>query len=186
MARTIVGIGGTVRPNSSSELLVRAVLRECEALGAATRMFDGPSLSALPMFNPESAERTAEERALVDAVRTADGLIIGSPGYHGSVSGMIKNAIDLLEDTRADPRVYFDGLPVGLAVSAAGWQAGGVTLAAMRAIVHAMRGWPTPLGIMINSIEQKPFAPDGAVVDRGVADAAALQARQIMSFRFET
>lgn len=182
MPRRIVGIGGTVRANSSSELLVRAVLRECAALGAETMMFDGPSLARLPHFNPEAQVRTEEERALVDAVRGADGIVIGSPGYHGGVSGVVKNAIDLLEDTRADARVYFDGLPVGLVVSAAGWQAGGVTLAALRGIVHAMRGWPTPVGIAINSIEQKPFAPDGTIVDAGIAQAVELQARQIMTF----
>ena len=115
---------------------------------------------------------------------TSDGLVIGSPGYHGGVSGVVKNAIDLLEDTRGDARCYFDGLPVGLIVSAAGWQAGGVTLAALRGIVHAMRGWPTPVGIAINSIEQRAFAPDGTIADADIAAAVALQARQIMSFRF--
>jgi FMN reductase len=76
-------------------------------------------------------------------------------------------------------------MPVGLIVSAAGWQAGGVTLAALRGIVHAMRGWPTPAGIAINSIAQKPFGADGAIVDDGVAGQIATQARQIMAFRLE-
>ncbi|MET0372667.1 MAG: NADPH-dependent FMN reductase [Rhizorhabdus sp.] len=182
MSRTIIGIGGTVRANSSSELLVRAVLTECERLGATTRMFDGPTLSQLPHFNPADAKRTDGERDLVEAVRAADGLVIGSPGYHGGVSGVVKNAIDLLEDTRGDDRCYFDGLPVGLIVSAAGWQAGGVTLAALRGIVHAMRGWPTPVGITLNSIEQKPFAADGSLADDDVRAVIELQARQIMAF----
>lgn len=182
MTRSIVGIGGTVREGSSSELLVRAVLRECERLGARTAMFDGPTLARLPHFNPAGAGRTADERALLDAVRGADGLVIGSPGYHAGVSGVVKNAIDLLEDTRQDPRIYFDGLPVALVVSAAGWQAGGVTLAALRGIVHAMRGWPTPLGITLNSAEQRPFATDGTIADEGVRSAVQVQARQLMAF----
>jgi FMN reductase len=181
--RKIIGLGGTVRANSSSELLVRAVLKECECLGARTRMFDGPTLPRLPHFNPANSERTDGERDLVDAVRAADGLVIGSPGYHGGVSGVVKNAIDLLEDTRGDARCYFDGMPVGLVVSAVGWQAGGVTLAALRGIVHAMGGWPTPVGIAINSIEQKPFAQDGTLADAGVREAVDLQVSQIMAFR---
>ncbi|MDR6147801.1 FMN reductase [Sphingomonas sp. SORGH_AS870] len=185
MARHIVGIGGTFRPRSSSEMLVRSVLAECESMGAKTTMFDGPALAALPHFNPERPERTAEQAAFVAALREADGLVIGTPGYHGGVSGVVKNAIDLLEDLRGDERVYFDGMPVGLIVSAAGWQAGGVTLAALRGIVHAMRGWPTPAGIAINSIAQKPFGADGAIVDDGVAGQIATQARQIMAFRLE-
>jgi len=182
MARHIVGIGGTFRPRSSSEMLVRAVLAACEVQGARTTMFDGPALAALPHFNPEHPDRTAEQAAFVASVRDADALVIGSPGYHGGVSGLVKNAIDLLEDTRPDARVYFDGMPVGLIVSAAGWQAGGVTLAALRGIVHAMRGWPTPAGIAINSIEQKPFAADGTITDAGVAAQVALQAQHIMQF----
>lgn len=182
MAKRIVGIGGTFRPDSTSELLARAVLAQCALRGAETRMFDGPTLAQLPHFNPEADERTAEQQALVEAVRHADGLVLSSPGYHGGVSGLVKNAIDLLEDTRGDKRAYFDGLPVGLIVSAAGWQAGGVTLAALRGIVHAMRGWPTPVGIAINSIEQKPFGPNGSLNDTATAALIATQADQIMNF----
>ena len=57
-----------------------------------------------------------------------------------------------------------------------------MTLAALRGIVHAMRGWPTPAGIAINSIEQKPFAPDGTIVDAGIAAQVALQAGHLMQF----
>jgi FMN reductase len=185
MTRKIVGIGGTLRPNSSSEMLARAVLAECEKLGAETRMFDGPTLAQLPHYNPEVSDRTDGQCDFLAAVREAHGLVISSPGYHGGVSGVVKNAIDLLEDTRGDKRVYFDGMPVGLIVSAAGWQAGGVTLAALRGIVHAMRGWPTPVGIALNSIEQKPFNPDGSIKDGSVAEGIALQARQIMGFHVD-
>ena len=174
----IVGIGGTQRPNSSTELLVRSVLDICEAHGAHVQLFGGEELSALPHFDPYSEGRTKGEGDFVEAVRAADGIVIGSPSYHGGVSGLIKNALDLLEDLRSDERPYFDGRPVGLLVSAAGWQAGGVTLAALRGIVHAMRGWPTPIGVAINTIEQKPFGPDGSLVDEhlhGQLDAMAQQ-----------
>ncbi len=40
---------------------------------------------------------------------------------------------------------------VGLIATAYGWQATGSTLATLRSIVHALRGWPTPLGAAINS-----------------------------------
>jgi FMN reductase len=182
MTRHVVGIGGTFRAGSSSELLVRAVLDACARCGARTTMFGGAELSALPHFNPENPQRNATEQALVAAVREADALVIGSPGYHGGVSGLVKNAIDLLEDLRTDPRPYFDGRPVALVVSAAGWQAGGVTLGALRGIVHAMRGWPTPIGIAINSAEQHPFGPDGSLVDPGLTALVDAQARQMMAF----
>lgn len=179
-APLIVGFGGTTRAGSSGERLVGAVLSQCERLGARTRLFGGAQLAELPHFAPENPERTLAQAEFVATVRGADGLVIGSPGYHGGVSGLVKNAIDLLEDTRADVRVYFDGLPVGLVVSAAGWQAGGVTLAALRGIVHAMRGWPTPVGIAVNSVAQKLFDETGKIADAGLEEMIAAQAAQIM------
>ena len=176
----IVGIGGTTRPGSSGERMVRAVLSAAEGKGATTRMFGGAELSALPHFAPENPERSDAQRAFVESVRAADGIVIGSPGYHGGVSGLVKNAIDLLEDLRDDRRVYFDGRAVGLVVTAAGWQACGVTLQALRGIVHAMRGWPTPIGIAVNTVEQKPFADDGSVLDDGLRRQIAMQADQIL------
>lgn len=181
-APLIVGIGGSTRPGSSGERIVRRVLDQTERLGATTRMFGGPALAELPHYCPEQPQRNAAQSELVEAVRAADGLVIGSPGYHGGVSGLVKNAIDLLEDTREDGRVYFSERPVGLVVVAAGWQACGVTLQALRGIVHAMRGWPTPIGITVNTMAQKVFGEDGAIVDDIVAAACAAQAEQIVWF----
>lgn len=182
--KRVVGIGGTLRPHSSSELLARAVLGHCADAGAQTRMFDGPFLARLPHYNPHEPERNEAESELVEAVRSADAVVIASPGYHGGVSGLVKNAIDLLEELREDQRSYFDGRAVGLIVSAAGWQAGGVTLAALRGIVHAMRGWPTPIGIAINSVEQKPFDTDGKLVDLSISAVAQTMARQLLGHSY--
>lgn len=177
---TIVGIGGTTRPGSSGERMVRAVLAACKDQGANTQMFGGAELAELPHFAPENPERTQAQREFIEAVRTCDGLVIGTPGYHGGVSGLVKNAIDLLEDLSDDRRVYFDRRAVGLVVTAAGWQACGVTLQALRGIVHAMRGWPTPVGISVNTVEQKPFGPHGGLTDEGLQRQVALQAEQIL------
>jgi FMN reductase len=176
----VVGIGGTLRPGSSSELLARAVLDACGAMGAETQMFDGPTLALMPHFDPSAGDRNRHQAELVEAVRRADAIVIASPGYHGGVSGLVKNAIDLLEDLREDARPYFDGRPVGLIVSAAGWQAGGVILSSLRDIVHAMRGWPAPIGIAINSAVQKPFGADGKLADPAVQQQIVALAQQLL------
>ena len=176
----IVGIGGTTRSGSSSERLTIAVLRQTERLGARSLMFGGAKLAGLPHFTPESEVRNAEQRELIEAVRAADGLVIGTPGYHAGISGLVKNAIDLLEDTRQDERVYFDHMPVGVVVSAAGWQALGHTLSAMRAVIAAMRGWSTPIGVTANTVAQAVFNRDGEIADADIARAVEGQASQIM------
>ncbi len=154
----IVGIGGTTRGDSGTETALKLALKAAESLGADTRAFGGTELMAQPIYDPQDGTGRGARAELVEAVRKADGLIIASPGYHGSISGLVKNALDGLEDLRDDVRPYLDGRAVGLIVTADGLQAGGSTLAALRSVVHALRGWPTPLGVVQTGGE----APDGA------------------------
>jgi len=63
-----------------------------------------------PIYDTETPERDPRAQRFVAAVRAADALIVASPGYHGAMSGMIKNALDYLEDTNKDDRVYLDGI----------------------------------------------------------------------------
>jgi FMN reductase len=177
----IVGIGGTTRPGSSTESALRTTLRFAEEMGARTQLFGGEALSTLDVFSPEQRERSPAQRAIVEAVRQADAVILGSPGYHGGVSGLVKNAIDLLEDLRGDERVYLDGMPVGCIVTAAGWQGCNTTLGALRSIVHALRGWPTPLGVTLNTAGVKLFDAQGHCLDPQVEASLRLLAEQVVN-----
>jgi len=177
----VVGIGGTTRTPSSTDRALRIALEAAEEVGARTFLFNGAMLSRLPHFTPGDHERSEEQRQFVEMVREADGLIVASPGYHGGVSGLVKNALDLLEDLREDSRCYLDGRAVGCIVTAAGWQTCGSTLAALRSIVHALRGWPTPLGATLNTTENL-FDPSGACIDPKVSTQLATVARQVVDF----
>ena len=176
----ILGIGGTTRAGSSSELVLRAALREIEALGAETECLAGPDM-VLPLYAPENPDRDPRAARLIDLVRRADGIVIASPGYHGSISGMIKNALDYVEDTARDGRPYLDGRAVGCIACAYGWQATGSTLIALRTIVHALRGWPTPLGVAANTT-MKLFSDDGCCTDAGLNANLGILANQVMHF----
>jgi FMN reductase len=182
----IVGIGGASRAGSTSERVLALALAAAEAKGARTEMFGGEHLAKLPLFNPEVAAVSPERDALNAAVRAADGLIIASPGYHGSVSGLVKNALDSLEMLRDDPRPYFDGRAVGVIVTVDGWQAAGATLGALRAIVHALRGWNTPIGVALNAAAARDsgglFDGEGRLADRRDAWQVQTMAEQVVAF----
>jgi FMN reductase len=177
----VVGIGGTTRTPSSTDRALRLALRGAEDAGATVHIFSGPFLVRLPHYTPEHQVRTEEQRQLVELVRRADGLVVASPGYHGGVSGLVKNALDLLEDLREDERSYLDGRAVGLVATAAGWQAAVTTLEALRAIVHALRGWPTPLGAALNTAEPL-FDAHGNCTDPKAANALNAVGRQVVEF----
>ena len=182
VAPLIVGLGGTTRANSTSERTLAKALQAAEALGARTQLFGGVLLSKIPIYDPATADGSPELQAMLEGVRQADGVIICTPGYHGSVSGVIKNALDALEGLRNDERPYFDGRAVGCIVTADGWQAGGTALATLRTVIHALRGWPTPLGVSFNVGASPLFDADGGFSqarDAGLIDALA---RQVVGF----
>jgi len=119
---------------------------------------------------------------MLEAVRLADGVLISTPGYHGSVSGLIKNALDGLEGLRGDARPYFEGRAVGCIVTADGWQACGTTLAALRTIIHALRGWPTPLGVAFNPSAGALFDDEGGLSEDRDMRQIDMIAAQVVEF----
>lgn len=169
----IVGIGGSTRSASVTNQLLDGCLAAAAELGARTDAVVGTELAALPIYAGEGVEPGAAR--LLDAVRGADCLVIATPGYHGGMSGLVKNALDHLEALRDDDRPYLDGCAVGVIVSAAGWQACGTALASVRSAIHALRGWPTPFGVTMNSAEQ-----DAA--DARVRGALRILAGQLVEF----
>jgi FMN reductase len=176
----IVGIGGTMRPGSSSEKALRYALSLAETQGAVVELFVGSSVN-LPMYAPESHIRTEDALVLLSALRRAHGVLLATPCYHGSVSGLIKNALDYTEDMANDPYPYLDGRAVGLIVCGHGWQSTGVTLSAFRSIVHALRGWPTPMGIALNTLVEK-FDESGALIQEHSARQMAVMVAQVVDF----
>jgi FMN reductase len=175
----VVGFGGTLRTHSTSDRALRLALAAAESYGAHIEAFFGADL-LFPIFHPNEQPSDGAIR-FVAALRRADGIIISSPGYHGSISGLIKNAIDYVELMCEDSRPYFEGRAVGCIACAAGWQATASTLSSLRAIVHALRGWPTPLGAMLNS-SVTTFDDGGACTDKSVEYQLTGIARQVCGF----
>jgi FMN reductase len=175
----IVGIGGTTRPSSSSECALRTALAPAERAGAEVRCFTAQDLD-LPMYDPSSADRTPKAQALVDAIRECDGLVLSSPGYHGTVSGLVKNALDYVEDLRDTTPSYFDGRAVGCVAVGYGWQGAVATMRDLRGIVHALRGWPTPYGAAVNAA--LGGFEDGVCTDPELRAGLELVGEQVLEF----
>lgn len=178
MLTRIVAIGGTVTPNSNTEQVLRVAANAAEAEGAEVVLFGGDYLGALPHYRG-GAHNADSGKALVDAVREADGILIAAPGYHGTISGLVKNALDYLEDLAKDDRPYLDGRAVGLIATAYGDQASMSTLQTLRSIVHALRGWPTPMGATVRT-HTGLFSPDGECLDDRARMQLELVGRQVV------
>lgn len=178
MTLRIVAVGGTVNPGSTTEAALHYACRPAIAAGAEVQFFGGEYIGALPHYRGKGyeAENGSE---LVEAVRAADGIIIAAPGYHGTVSGVVKNALDYLEDLAKDKRPYLHGRAVGLIATAYGDQAAMGTLLTLRNIAHSLRGWPTPMGVTARTY-QGLFSEEGECLDDRIRIQLTLVGDQVV------
>lgn len=175
----IVGIGGSTRPRSSGELALRYCLNRAEEAGAQTELLSAEDLQ-LPMYEPAPTMTDPRAARLVDLVGRADALIIASPAYHAGISGLVKNALDHLEELRLASPPYLDGKAIGCITTAQGPQGGALTLSALRSVVHALRGWPTPLGVVIDTSSES-FASDGEPAQETTRGQLSIMTDQVLS-----
>lgn len=174
----IVALGGTVKPGSTTARCLSLATAAARSAGAEVECFDGDYLTGLPHYG--GPDHTAGEgAAMIEAIRTCDGLIVAAPGYHGAVSGLVKNALDYLEDLARDERPYLDGRAVGLIATAYGDQAATSTLLNLRSIIHALRGWPTPLGAAVRG-HAALFDAAGVCMDTKVSEQLQLVGTQLV------
>lgn len=148
-------------------------------MGAETVCFAGRDL-LLPIYDPGSSSRTSRARALVAALVASDGVIVASPGYHGTVSGLVKNCLDYVEDLSLGERPYLEGRAYGSIAVAHGWQAAVNTLRTLRDIGHALRSWPTPYGAAINT--SLGGLANGVCTEGTISESLRLIGRQCVDF----
>jgi chromate reductase len=95
MTLLVCGIAGSLRRASYNRSLLRAA-RDLAPDGMEIRIFD--RVGEIPLFNEdlEDAESGDPEpvRALRDAIREADALLLVTPEYNHGVPGVMKNVID--------------------------------------------------------------------------------------------
>lgn len=145
-ARTLCLTGGH-GIGSRTLALARWCSRTLTGLGSDVTVLTGAELS-LPFYRRGQALTPAAHRLLREA-RDASGIVVISASYHASVPGLLKNAIDYFDALGDDERPYLDGRTFGSVAVGDGPQGAATTLACLRTIGHALRAWPTPLGVAL-------------------------------------
>jgi len=153
----IVGIGGSLRKDSYSQLALEIAARRVEALGAEVEILDLRQMQLPFCHGGDEYPGYPDVERLQNTVQQADGLILATPEYHGSVSGVLKNALDLMGFEQLDSKV------AGL-ISVLGGQPNSNALNDMRLIMRWVHAWVIPEQIAIGQA-WKAFGADGKLLD---------------------
>lgn len=101
----IVGIGGSLRPHSITYMALDAASAQAKKLGAEVEIVDLRSLNLPFCIGGSDYADYPDVHRLRALVKSADGLILATPEYHGTISGVLKNALDLLRFEDMDGKV---------------------------------------------------------------------------------
>lgn len=139
-APRVVALCGSRRDASRTKVALRAALSAARDRGAETRLVDLDAYD-LPPFDADDGDAgdAPELRRVVDA---ADAVLLGTPNYHGSYSGVLKNALDYLG------RDEFAGKTVGL-LEVAGGSFPGSALAHLRTVARTLNAWTLPVEVAV-------------------------------------
>lgn len=98
MPLKIVGFAGSLgRPSKTRALVELAVQRSAASHAGQAQVFDLHDLQPALGGATSSQDLTGSARAAFDAIVQADVLVVGSPVYKGSYTGLFKHLIDLID-----------------------------------------------------------------------------------------
>lgn len=154
----IVALGGSLRPQSLTYRALELALKKACAPDISTQLIDLRALH-LPFCSGDSSyPHDPDVEVLRNAIQTANGVLLATPEYHGTLSGVLKNALDLLEEQ------HLAGKVVGL-IAIVGGAHSTNALNAMRLICRQLHSWVLPDQLVIPYSEEN-FNAQGELKDR--------------------
>lgn len=140
----IAAICGSLRPGSYTRRALEIALQGAAEVGAKTQLIDltGYDLGFCGGGTDDHPDSEGLER-LRRNVQAAHGILLGTPVYHGSFSGVLKNALDLMGFRE------FEGKMIGL-LGVSGGRAGAFNaLDNLRSIGRVLHAWVIPEQVSI-------------------------------------
>ena len=166
----LVSISGSVRRPSRTRALIEFVAAQvARTRRVDLRVYDlldaGPGLGAAYARSdlPLPAAR------IVDAIETADALIVGSPVYKGSYTGLFKHLFDFVEPEA------LAGKPVILTATGGGPRHALIVEHSLRPLFGFFTALTIPTAIYASDADFR----DGALIEGAVSERAASAARQL-------
>lgn len=133
----ILGVSASLGKDSRTARTVEEVLKQANAAGASVEMFDLRE-HPFPVMDPDAKKDFAAYKKAKKDLEWADAVVLGTPDYHGSMSGAMKNFMDHFW-------AEFAGKVFGFVVVS--YEKGLTAVDQMRTAVRQCYGWSMPYGV---------------------------------------
>ena len=134
----IIAICGSLRENSLTRRSLEACLIGAEKAGVETQLIDLREYNLVFCDGNTENEYPEDVLKLREEVKNAHGVILGTPEYHGSYSGVLKNALDLMGFEE------FEGKMIGLVGVSAGALGANNAISTLRSVGRSLHAWVVP------------------------------------------
>src|SRR3989449_9629496 len=168
----VVGISGSLRAGSYTRRAVECALQGAAESGAQTQLIDLSEYHLVFRAGKDETGYPDDVFRLRQHVKEAEGVILGTPEYHGSFSGVLKNALDLMgfDD--------FEGKMIGLVGVSGGRMGAFDAMSSLRNIGRALHAWVIPEQASVPEA-WKVFTEDARIADPQIEERLKEVGRQV-------
>jgi chromate reductase len=167
-ALKILGFAGSLRRLSTNRGLLRAAVRAAPA-GVLLETFD---LAPIPVYNGDlEANPPAAVVEFVQRIRAADAILIVTPEYNFSISGVLKNAIDWSSRVEMGHGPVFRGKPIGIIGASTGPLGTARAQYDLRRVLQGFESHPMPRPELFVTFSSGKFDPQGDLIDEEIRRA---------------
>lgn len=153
----IVALGGSLRPQSYTYQLLRLAVNKINQRNIPIELIDLRVLNLPFCTGKGDYPDYPDVEVLRSAIQSANGILIATPEYHGSISGVLKNALDLIDEK------HISGKIVGL-IGVVGGLHSTNAVNTLRIICRQLHCWVLPEQLIISSAEES-FNAKGELKD---------------------
>ena len=162
----VLAVVGSLQRDSVTRVVVRHVAQQVQSAGCTVDVFDFER-EPIGLYNPDTTHDLPGYAELQARVHRADVIVLGSPDYHGSISGAMKNFLDH----------FWHEFAGKLFVTIVASHEKGLTVTdQLRTVARQCYAWTLPYGV---SLTEDVDVKDGQIVSDALQQRLAMLIRDL-------
>ena len=173
----VVGLCGSLRKKSFTRMALQIALKGASQLNVEAELIDLREYDLPFCDDSQEVYNKPDVLRLSQIIKASQGIILASPEYHGSFTGVLKNSLDLMGFKE------FQGKIIGL-LGVAGGSLGAINaLNGLRTVGRQLRSWVIPTQVSIPHVSSA-FDNHESLVDNQIEARVLNLGRDVAKYSF--